>query len=87
MGPMTAKKFKTLLLPQIVLIFLLDSPRKTTFGIFQILTIEISQLGPYGSQNFKTLHFLQIAAKIFQTCPKFSSRWSSQNYVENYEEL
>ncbi len=34
-------------------------------------------MGPYGSENFKTLLLLQIAAKRFETCPEFSSQWSS----------
>ncbi len=34
-------------------------------------------MGPYGSENFKTLLLLQIAAKCFETCPEFSSQWSS----------
>ncbi len=35
-------------------------------------------MGPNGSENFKTLLHLQIAAKRFETCPEFSSQWSSQ---------
>ena len=38
-------------------------------------------MGHSGSENVKTLLLLQIAAKSFQTCPQFSSQWSSQNYV------
>ncbi len=34
-------------------------------------------IGPNGSENFKTLHLQQIAAKSFQTCPEFCSQWSS----------
>ncbi len=30
-------------------------------------------MGPYGSENFKTLLLLQIAAETFQTFPEFSS--------------
>ncbi len=30
-------------------------------------------MGPYGSENFKTLLLLQIAAESFQTFPEFSS--------------
>ncbi len=35
-------------------------------------------MGPNGSENFKTLLLLQIAAKSFETCPEVSSQWSSQ---------
>ncbi len=44
-------------------------------------------MGPYESENFKTLLLLQITAKSFQTCPEFSSQWSSQNYVGIFETL
>ena len=37
-------------------------------------------MGANGSENFKTLLLLQIAADSFQTFSKFSSQWSSQNY-------
>ncbi len=40
-------------------------------------------MGPYGSENFKTL-LLQIAAETFQTFPEFSSQWSSQNDWESF---
>ncbi len=43
-------------------------------------------MGPYGSDNFKTL-LLQIATKSFETRPEFSSQWSSQNYVGIFEIL
>ena len=36
-------------------------------------------MGPYGSETFKTLFVLQIAAESFQTFPEFSSQWSPQN--------
>ena len=41
----------------------------------------------YLSENFKTLLLLQIKAKSFQTCPEFSSQWSSQNIYDfwNFE--
>ena len=39
---------------------------------------------PYGSQNFKTLLLLQIAAGCFQSFPEFFSQWSSQNNVWNF---
>ena len=38
-------------------------------------------MGPSESENVKTLLLLQIAAKGFETCPEFSSQWSSQNYL------
>ncbi len=38
-------------------------------------------MGPNVSENFKTLLLLQIAAKSFETCPEYSSQWSSQNYL------
>ncbi len=41
-------------------------------------------IGPNGSENFKTLLLLQIAAKSFETCPEFSSQWSSQKYVRDF---
>ncbi len=44
-------------------------------------------MGPYGSENFKTLLLLQIAAKRFQTCPEFSSQRSSQKYIGYFEIL
>ena len=44
-------------------------------------------MGPYGSKNFKILLLLQIAAEGFETCPEFSSHWSSQNYVWDFEIL
>ena len=39
---------------------------------------------PNGRENFKTLLLQQIAAKRFETCPEFSSQWSSQNFVWNF---
>ncbi len=36
-----------------------------------------------GAKNVKTL-LIQIAAESFQTFPKFSSQWSSQNYVWDF---
>ncbi len=35
---------------------------------------------PYGSENFKMLLVLQIAAEKFQSFPEFSFQWFSQNY-------
>ncbi len=34
---------------------------------------QIFVVAPYGSENFKTLLFPQIAAESFQTFPEFSS--------------
>ncbi len=50
--------------------FLPNGPHKNRWGIFEILKIEILtnfirfNMGPNGSENFKTL-LLQIAAKSF----------------------
>ena len=44
-------------------------------------------MGPYGGENFKMLLLLQIAAKYIETCPKFSSQWSSQNDVGDFWNL
>ncbi len=41
-------------------------------------------MGPYGSEHFKMLLLLEITAKHFQTCPEFSSHWSSQKYVGDF---
>ncbi len=41
-------------------------------------------MGPYGSENFKTLILLQIKAKSLQTGPEFSSHWASENYVWDF---
>ncbi len=37
-------------------------------------------MGPYGSQNFKTILLPQITFESFQTFSEFSSQWSSQKY-------
>ena len=44
-------------------------------------------MGLNRSEKFKMLLFLQIAAKIFQSCPDFSSQWSSQNYLLDIFEI
>ena len=41
-------------------------------------------MGLNGSEKLKTLLLLQIAAKRFETCPEFSSQWSSQKYVWDF---
>ena len=61
--------------------FLPNGPHKTTLGMFEILKIEILMIfffvllnmGPYGSQNFKTLLLLPISAESFQFFSEFSS--------------
>ncbi len=40
----------------------------------------LANMRPNGTENFKTLPLLQIAAKSFQICPKFSFQRSSQYY-------
>ncbi len=81
MGPYGTKNFTTLLLLQIAAesfqafpYFLPNGPHKNTFGIFDILKIEnltnlfvFVNMGPNGSENFKTLLLLQIAAKSFNS--------------------
>ncbi len=98
MGPFGSESFKTLLLqiPAEVfkpfLKFLPHGPHKNTFGIFEILKIEILiifffffiNVGPNARVNFKTLLLLQIAAKSFKTCLEFYPQWSSQNYVRDF---
>ncbi len=55
------------------------------FLIFtNIICFVFVNIGPNGRKNFKTLLHLQIAAKNFETCPEFSSQWSSQNCVGNF---
>ena len=39
---------------------------------------------PHGSQNFKTLLLLEIAAEGFQTFTEFSFQWSSQKCVWDF---
>ena len=41
-------------------------------------------MGPHGSENFKTRPLLQIAAKRFQTFPEFFSQWSFQNHAGDF---
>ena len=54
-----------------------------TNNFLQIIFIFIN-MGPYGSENFKTILLPQIAAKSFETCPEFSSKWSSQKYIGDF---
>ncbi len=71
--------------------YLLSGPHKTAFGIFEILKFEMLtniflfvNIGPNSNDNFNALPLLKTAAKHFQTCPEFSSQWSSQNYVGDF---
>ncbi len=56
------------------------------FFIFYFLRIffVFVNMGPYGSENFKTLLLLQLVAESFQTSPEFSSQWFSQNYIWDF---
>ncbi len=94
MGAKISKRYSYISQPKVfklLLNFLPNGPHKTTFGIFEILEIEILMIfffifvnmEPNGSKNFKTLLLLQITAKSFQTCPEFSYQWSSENYVRD----
>ena len=47
----------------------------------------VVNMGPYGSENLKTLLLLQILVKCFQTWNEFCSHWSSQNYVWPFLEI
>ncbi len=58
--------------------------KQTHFQILLRIFFVFVIMGPYGSENFKTLLLLQIAAESFQTFPEFSSQWFSQNYVWNF---
>ncbi len=61
-------------------------------GFLEILKIKVLaiflfvfvNMGPYGNKNLKTLLLLQITAKSFETCPEFSSQWSSQDSVWDF---
>ena len=57
--------------------------KKVCFYLLRIFFVFVN-IGPCGSKNFKTLLFLQTAAKCFQTCPIFFSQWPSQNYVWDF---
>ena len=56
--------------------------KKFFFDFLRIFFVFVN-MGPNGSENFKTL-LLQIVAKCFETCPEFFSQWSSQNYVRDF---
>ncbi len=82
--PMGAKRYSSYKShPEVIKLFLKflpNGPHKTAFGSFEILKIEIlmilffvfANMGPNGSENFKTL-LLQSATESFQTFPEFSS--------------
>ncbi len=57
---------------------------KKIFSNFLQIFFIFFNMGPYGSENFKMLLLLQIAAKRFETCPEFYSQWSSQNYAWDF---
>ena len=72
MGPYENKIIKTLPLSQQKYCFwVLKFRVSDVSGLFSVLV----NVGPYGNENFKTL-LLQIAFKLFQTPPEFSSRWT-----------
>ncbi len=54
--------------PDIFFIF----EKKNFLNFLQIFFVFVN-MGPYGSENFKTLLLLQIAFESFQTFPEFSS--------------
>ncbi len=58
--------------------------KKIISDFFLRIFFFLVNMGPYGSENFKTLLLLQIAAKRFETCNEFSSEWSSQNYIWDF---
>ncbi len=91
MGANTLKCYsslKSLLKPfKLFLKFLLWSSQKYCFGFFNFWVFDFSGLffgfvnmGPYRSQNFKTLLLPQITFESFQTFSEFSSQWSSRKY-------
>ncbi len=103
MGPNGSKNIKTLLLLQIVTENFQTFPefssqwssQKCLWYIWNFENSNFSEfisfsfnMGPYESENFKTIFLLQITGKGFKICPKFSSHCSSQNYcvdVWNFE--
>ncbi len=58
---------------KLILNFLLNGSHKIKFGIFEILIFfsVFLNMGPYGSENSKTLLLLQIADKYFKLVLKF----------------
>ncbi len=63
---------------KIIIIFFIRIFKRIIFFI-RIFFIFVN-MGPYGSQNFKTLLLPQITFESFQPFPEFSSQWSSQRY-------
>ncbi len=53
---------------------------KTFFFFFFLRTFVFVNMGPYSSENFKTLLLLKIAAECSQSFFEFSTQWSSQKY-------
>ncbi len=95
MGRYGSQNFKALLLLQITAerfqTFPELSSQWSSENAFWILKIEILtifslflNMGPYGSEHYKTILLLQIAAERFQTSPDFYSQWSSQNYFGDF---
>ena len=81
----TTQKFKSFLN------FLPNGPHKTAFGIFEMLKIEIFRnfihFRWHGTQwkwKFQNSVPPTNRNQKFQTCPAFSSQWSSQNYVGDF---
>ena len=65
-------------------VLVVASPGPYFFFIFIRIFVVFINMGPYGSENFKPLLLLQIAAESFQTFPEFSSQWSSWNYFRDF---
>ncbi len=55
--------------------------------IFLRIFFVFVNMGPYGSENFKMLLLLQIAAKSFETCPEFSPNGPHKNWFGIFEIL
>ncbi len=94
-GPYGSQNFKMLLLPQsllnsfkLCLNFLLSGSHNSTildfwnfdFFDFSGILFVFVNMGPYGSQNFKTLLLPHITFELFQTFLNFLSQGSSQKY-------
>ncbi len=94
MGPYGSQNFKTLLLPQITFESFQTFSKFSShwswqssfgflkFGLFDFsgILLVFVNIGPNGSQNFKTLLLPQMTFESFQPFPEFSSQWSSQRY-------
>ncbi len=64
--------------------------KRMHFQIFQDFfpyCVNHVNVGPYGSQNFKTLLLPQITFESFQTFSEFSSQWSWQTYCFGFLKL